>query len=101
MSTYEDKVARCEQLLQRQFDNKLYCLEALQTSGNPLIWDGQLRIIRKNENLAVLGDVLMKACLCKRWYSTGRVKGRDLGSLHGCDTDCSRPMGCGGTSHNN
>jgi len=79
MSAYEDKITQCEQLLDYQFTNKMLCLEALQTSGNPLLWDKQLRVIRKNENLAVLGDVLMKAHLCKRWYSTGRAKGKELG----------------------
>lgn len=75
MSVYERKITQCEQLLDYQFANKPLCLEALQTSGNPLIWNNEWTCVRKNENLAILGDVLMKAQLCKRWYSTGRSKG--------------------------
>lgn len=78
MSVYEDKITQCEQLLHYQFKNKLFCLEALQTSGNPMYWGKQSQVIRKNENLAVLGDVTMKAHLCKKWYETGRAKGRLL-----------------------
>lgn len=77
MSAYANKITQCEQLLDYQFMNKLLCLEALQTSGNPLVWANQYRVIRKNENLAVLGDVLMKAHLCRRWYSSGRTKGNE------------------------
>lgn len=78
MSAYEDKITHCEQLLEYEFNNKLLCLEALQTSGNPIYWDKQLQVIRKSENLAVLGEVLMKAHLCKRWYSSGRARGKVL-----------------------
>ena len=81
MSGYDDKIARCEQLLHYQFKDKAICLEALQTSGNPLYWGNQIRIVRKNENLAVLGDVIMKAHLCKKWYQTGRAKGRQVVEL--------------------
>ena len=99
MSAYEKKITQCEQLLRYDFKNKLFCLEALQTSGNPLIWENGYRIIRKNENLAVLGDVVMKAHLCKRWYSTGRVKGRISGNRPGFQSNHSRAMGCGRTGH--
>ena len=95
MSVYEKKIAQCEQLLQYEFKNKLFCLEALQTSGNPLNWENGLRVIPKNENLAVLGDVVMKAHLCMRWYSTGRAKGRSPGNRPRLLSNHFRAMGGG------
>ncbi|KAK5947236.1 hypothetical protein PMZ80_001384 [Knufia obscura] len=65
MTTCEDKVARCEALLHHEFQDKLLCLEALQRSGHRLPWNGSLLKVRKNEELAILGDAIMKAHLCE------------------------------------
>lgn len=69
------KITLAERVIQHSFPNKLLALEALQTSGNPLVWENKWTRIRKNDNLAVLGDVVLKLVLCDAWYETGRPKG--------------------------
>jgi ribonuclease-3 len=75
MATNEAKVATCESIIGYVFENKLSCLEALQTSGHVLRWQQDLIRIERNDRLAVYGDVVAKAFLCKQWLDTGRSKG--------------------------
>ncbi|KAK5218439.1 hypothetical protein LTR47_011743, partial [Exophiala xenobiotica] len=60
MTTNTAKVARCEAIINYQFQHKLKCLEALQASGHTLQWGGEVVPIRKNDNLAVFGDAVAK-----------------------------------------
>ena len=75
MARNEAKVAACESIIGYVFDNKLLCLEALQTSGHLLRWQQDLVRVEKNDRLAVFGDSVAKALLCKQWLDTGRNKG--------------------------
>lgn len=98
MTSYEEKIARAEEALCYKFKDKLQCLEALQTSGLALTWQGEIRKIRKNENLAVFGDAIMKAQLCKNWYRSHQPKSELLPtSSHAVEIDdWRRAMGsCG------
>ena len=76
VATTEPKVAACESIIHYEFANKLLCLEALQASGHMLRWEGTLNRIEKNDRLAVLGDAIAQAHFFKRWFHTGRSKGR-------------------------
>ena len=75
MPTNEAKVAACESIIGYVFENKLLYLEALQTSGHLLRWHHDLIRVERNDRLAVFGDSMAKAFLCKQWLDTGRNKG--------------------------
>lgn len=67
MSDRISKIALCEEILDHKFSNREHCLEALQTSGDS---NG-----RKNDELAIIGDIKAKLHLAEMWYETGRKKG--------------------------
>lgn len=76
MATTEAKVTSCETIINYVFENKLLCLEALQTSGHSmLLWQNRFTRVDKNDRLAVLGDTVAKSSLCRQWFATRRSKG--------------------------
>lgn len=79
----EEKIALAERAIGQTIRDKMLVLEALQTSGNHIRWNNRLISVRKNDNLAVLGDVVMKMILCEAWYETGRPKGKSTENLAG------------------
>ena len=70
MSFYATKVARCEAILTYDFSEKLHCVEALNRSGS-------LGPVDTNHRIAILGDALVKAYMCKQWIKTKRPKGKE------------------------
>lgn len=74
------KIALCESILGYEFSEKRLCLEAIQAGGDMIIWDLNWQHIPKNDRLAVLGDILFKFELCKKWLDTGRSKGASFGA---------------------
>lgn len=74
MNVYENKIALCERIIQYEFTERLWCLKSLHASGQRSVWQNEL--IVNNNMLAVLGDALVKAHLCERWYGTGRSRGK-------------------------
>lgn len=77
----EEKIALAERAIGTSIQDRMLVLEALQTSGNHIRWNQRLISVRKNDNLAVLGDVVMKVILCEAWYETGRPKGESMRKL--------------------
>jgi len=73
---HEANVAACESIIQYEFNDKLRCLDALNTFGHELIWQNNFTRVEKNDRLAVLGDNVTRAHCCRRWFPTGRSKGR-------------------------
>lgn len=78
MATTDSKVASCEGIINYVFTNKLLCLEALQASGHVLRWNGAYIRVAKNDRMAILGDTVAKSSLCRKWFSTGRSKGKRI-----------------------
>jgi ribonuclease III len=75
MATPDTKVALCETIIAHEFNDKMHCLQALQASGHLLKWQGRFVAIARNDRLAVFGDAIIKAHLCRRWLESGRNKG--------------------------
>lgn len=86
-SIYADKVAACEQILGFSFKDKLHCAEALQMSGNHIVWNDELISLRKNEGLAVLGDTVLKSSVQEMvldWEKQRFVFHQNAGTLLSC-----------------
>lgn len=75
MAATEAKVASCESSLNYNFQAKLLGLKGLQAGGDPLVWQDQEIKIEKNDLLAVFGDSIVSAHLCKQWLAAHRRKG--------------------------
>lgn len=78
------KLAKCEETLDVSFQNKRLCLQALQMNVEPVLFDGQLELIGKNDRLAVLGNNMMRAYFCKQWFDSNQSKGE---SRDHCEMD--------------
>lgn len=71
MMNTESKVTLCEQIIDYRFKDPKLCLEALQTSGEPLLYyRDEAFSIKQNKRFAVLGDTMLKTHLCKIWINT-------------------------------
>lgn len=75
MSSLDHKVSLCESKIGYTFTERLRCATALNTASIHLIWESSFRLIPKNQELAVYGNVVMAAKLCRDWYSAGLSKG--------------------------
>jgi hypothetical protein len=87
------KVVICETIINYVFQDKLLCLEALQTSGHMLRWHHDIIHVNKNDRLAVLGDTAAKTNLCRLWFVTGRSKGSYVRSSHCTLLTCCQANG--------
>jgi len=68
---FQDKIARCENILHYLFKDKYRCVEALN-DRKYLPNDGRSGVIYNNNNrLAILGDTLLDKYLCERWFKAG------------------------------
>lgn len=76
MDLPEDKIRRCERAIAYTVGNDL-CAEALNAAGDYFYASGQtISRLRKNDRLAVYGDIAAAERLCRRWYDSGLDKGR-------------------------
>ncbi|EAT91978.1 hypothetical protein HBH56_121330 [Parastagonospora nodorum] len=70
MANIEQKIAIIEQIIGYIYTDKLICLEALQMNMDPMYVSlgGIRHLVRKNKNLETVGDAIIDAVLCKKWY---------------------------------
>lgn len=78
MSSLDDKVFQCEALLEYTFTNRDLCAEALNMSGEPTSWKGQHQKLRPNKSLAIYGDFVLSAKLCRQWYEANLPRGKSI-----------------------
>lgn len=71
----EGKVADCERIILYTFTDKTLVLEALNMSGQGLIFQGQWMRLPQNTRLAVYGDSVSEWILCRRWVETSLTGG--------------------------
>lgn len=72
----ETKVLDCGQIISHSFPEPLLILEALNTSGQGVVYRGQRLSLSKNTRLAVYGDLAATRYLCSLWVKTSLTKGR-------------------------
>ncbi|PVI01610.1 ribonuclease III [Periconia macrospinosa] len=71
----ENRITKVSDIFGYVFDDKMRCIEALQMDGQPLYLDGSWVNVPKNNRLAVLGDAILDATLCKLWYRASDAYG--------------------------
>lgn len=78
MANMEQKIAIIEQIIGYVFTDKLICLEALNMDGDLLsvLLGGIYHLVRKNKNLEAMGDAIIDAVLCKKWYKYRDSRGK-------------------------
>ncbi|KAF2667715.1 hypothetical protein BT63DRAFT_457015 [Microthyrium microscopicum] len=68
---FMQKIQACERIIKYTFTSKLTCAEAL--NRDPLFvaftMDGTRQRVPINQRLALLGDGMMRAHFCRKWYS--------------------------------
>ena len=69
------KVDLCEALLEYSFNDKKLLCEALQTSGEVIVWGNTIVKIPNNTRLAIYGDLALSKALCGLWYPKPLDKG--------------------------
>jgi hypothetical protein len=71
-----------EQIIGYSFKNKVWCTVALQMSvrETTLVVGGQVYVVNKNQNLAVLGDKVLDMVLCKLWFRFRNARGANAAS---------------------
>jgi ribonuclease-3 len=74
-SDADKKVARVEQIIGHTFSDPLRGATALHMAGNLTVVQGDFRQLELNTLLAVLGDSILDAVLCKMWYGARDAQG--------------------------
>lgn len=74
MSRVADKVERCEAIIGYEFQDKTICIGALYTYSGHYLGPNSYVSIKKNDTLAILGDVIIQHHLCQRWFNLGLSK---------------------------
>ncbi|KAI1629260.1 ribonuclease III domain-containing protein [Exophiala viscosa] len=72
----DEKIRLCEKIINYEFKDKFPCIEALHTFNTSVMYMNELRSVRKNDSLAVLGDAVLAHHLCRQWYTTGNSRGQ-------------------------
>lgn len=70
---FEQAVTDYEQLITYEFTDTRYLAQALNASGNPIWFRGQP--VESNKRLAVYGDAVLTARLCRKWITTSLTQG--------------------------
>jgi ribonuclease-3 len=70
MANIEQKIAIIEQIIGYIYVDKVICLEALQMDMDAMYVSlgGIRHLVMKNKNLEAVGDAIIDAVLCKKWY---------------------------------
>jgi hypothetical protein len=71
----EAKVALCESILDYHFQNPRQCIEALFAFPGVCDFQRSRIYVKKNDRLAVLGDIVLNYHLCLPWLASGDSKG--------------------------
>jgi hypothetical protein len=73
MSSFMDNVKQCEAIIGYEFADKGRALEALYTF--PGYGQGPGSAVKKNDALAILGEVVLLQTLCQEWYKKNLSSG--------------------------
>jgi hypothetical protein len=70
-------VQQCEVLIGYDFGDKDLCIEALHAYPRSMTYGSASALgrVRKNDSLAVLGNLVLEEHLCRRWYAGKGSKG--------------------------
>ena len=68
-------LARMEHNIGWVFHSKLTAIEALNSAGQPINYDGQWHNLRRNDNLAIIGDKALDQVLSLMWYHSSNPQG--------------------------
>ncbi|KAH7130271.1 ribonuclease III domain-containing protein [Dendryphion nanum] len=84
MTSEDSKIAELEQIIGYSFANKLLAAEALQMAGKVRLFtvDGASRGVKKNIDLALVGNSILATILCKMWYQARDSQGNRLTPGH-------------------
>ncbi|KAF2705260.1 hypothetical protein K504DRAFT_471744 [Pleomassaria siparia CBS 279.74] len=67
------KISGCEAIIKYKFRNKLLCLEALNSTRLPIDYASRKCLLARNDSMAILGDALMTAMVCRRQWTIART----------------------------
>ncbi|KAJ6560161.1 hypothetical protein B0H19DRAFT_109702, partial [Mycena capillaripes] len=70
------KITECESIIQYSFSSKLLCAEALNTASGhsaQYLLDGEVHTMPLNNRLAIYGQAVALAHLCRLWLDEGRT----------------------------
>lgn len=57
------------------FLDKLNAIEALNSAGQPIYYDEQWHTIRRNDEIAIIGDKIIDVVLSAMWYRATSPQG--------------------------
>jgi hypothetical protein len=75
-------IAEMERIIGYNFTDRLLAAESLNHGGLSVYFDGQLRNLRRNEDLAIVGDGLLDAVLRTMWFRARGNLGTSSLSFH-------------------
>jgi ribonuclease-3 len=81
MSRVLEKVQKCESIIDYQFVKKRHCVDALFAYSGYCHELGEVALIKKNDGLGILGDIILQLHLCKKWLELGLSRGNVHTSL--------------------
>ncbi|KAB5515674.1 hypothetical protein GE09DRAFT_577248 [Coniochaeta sp. 2T2.1] len=76
---YTARVTQCEALIAYIFNEKSLCAEALHAGADGIVSfvdNGFTRRLRKNNYLAIYGDIAASEILCRLWHQRSLSKGQ-------------------------
>ena len=76
MAHVMEKVRLCESIIGYEFIQKRHCVDALFAYSGYCHELGPVVLIKKNDGLAVLGDIVLQLRLCKKWLDLGLSRGK-------------------------
>jgi hypothetical protein len=83
MDLLNQKVSLCESILDYTFTNRTLCAEALNTSGTLLVWENASQALPRNQRIAIYGDSVIRAQLCRQWWHATNLTKGIIANRHG------------------
>lgn len=77
-SRFGHTITQCRHKIQYTFTNELLSAESLNNAGptaSGYVTNGKFTTLPKNDRLAVYGDIVATAMLCRDWYHESSSKG--------------------------
>lgn len=71
----DDRLAHVEHEIGRIFEDKLIAIESLNSDGQPIYYKGGYNNLRRNDNLAIIGDKAIDLVLSIMWYRSRDSQG--------------------------
>jgi hypothetical protein len=70
-----ERLARLKSEIGRVFQDRLTAIEAINSDGQPVHYHGILHIVRRNDELAIIGDKAIDLILGLMWYRSRDTRG--------------------------